>query len=213
MFQSLRNWPSFMRGGLFATVITACSLAGMLPMAGCGQEASPPFQNIDITGNTRFGPDFALVDEQGHTRSIADYKGKAVVMVFGYTHCPDVCPTTMAELSRAIQQLGPNDEKRVQVVFVTVDPQRDTSAIVAQYAAAFNPSFGALRPANEAQLKKVTKDFQIFYEKVRATTGVDYTMNHSAVSYVFDQTGKLRLYVRDGQGAETWVHDLKLLVD
>ncbi|PLZ03432.1 cytochrome c oxidase assembly protein [Burkholderia sp. WAC0059] len=190
----------------------ACSLGGTALLAGCGQQ-EPPFQNLDITGNTQFGRDFSLPDANGQMRSLADYKGKAVVLVFGYTHCPDVCPTTMAELSEALQQLGPADAKRVQVLFVTVDPARDTPAVLSQYAAAFNPTFGGLRPANDAQLAQVTKDFHIYYKKVPGDTPGDYTMDHTAASYVFDTTGKLRLFVRDGQGATPWVHDLKLLLD
>jgi protein SCO1/2 len=144
-------------------------------------------------------------------RSLADYKGKAVVLFFGYTHCPDVCPTTMAELTQALQQLGP-DAKRVQVLFVTVDPARDTPQVLSQYVQAFDPSFVGLRPS-EAQLTKVAKDFRVYYAKVPGTTPDNYTMNHTAASYVFDPSGKLRLFVRDGQGAQPWVHDLKLLLD
>jgi protein SCO1/2 len=212
MYKFLRTNPRSARHNLLAMIMIACSLAGMMLMSGCGRKALV-FQNIDITRSTHFGPDFALADVDGQARSIADYKGKVVVLVFGYTHCPDVCPTTMAELSQAMQQLVPEDAKRVQILFVTVDPQRDKAPIVSQYAAAFYPSFAALRPANEDQLKKVAKDFDVFYEKVPGKTADDYTMNHTAASFVFDPTGKLRLYVRDGQGAAPWVHDLKLLLD
>ncbi len=189
----------------------ACALGGALLMAGCNK--APAFQNLDITGNTQFGADFSLPDTSGKTRTMADFKGKVVVLFFGYTHCPDVCPTTMAELSQALQQLGPKDAGRVQVLFVTVDPERDTPALLAQYVPAFNPTFIGLRPANDAQLVKVTKDFRVYYAKVPGKTPDSYTMDHTAASYVFDPDGKLRLFARDGQGAAPWVHDIKLLLD
>lgn len=211
MFDFLSTHTRQIRRNLLVIFVVLCSIAGMALLSGCGQKA-PSFQNLDITGNTHFGHDFALTDEHGNIRSLADYKGKAVVMVFGYSHCPDVCPTTLAELSQAMQQLGPDDAKRVQVLFVTVDPQRDTGALLSQYASAFNPSFHGLRPANDSQLKQITQDFHIYYADVPGTTPDNYTMNHTAASMVFDPTGKLRLYVRDGQGVAPWVHDLKLLL-
>jgi protein SCO1/2 len=176
--------------------LMACALGGAVLASGCGKPA-PSFQNVDITGNTQFGTDFSLPDTSGQTR----------------THCPDVCPTTMAELSQALQQLGPADASRVQVLFVTVDPERDTATLMAQYVPAFNPSFVGLRPADQAQLTKVTKDFRVYYAKVPGKTTDDYTMDHTAASYVFDPDGKLRLFARDGQGATPWVHDIKLLLD
>ena len=192
--------------------LIACARGATVLAAGCGKQ-EPSFQNLDITGNTQFGTDFALPDTSGKMRTLADYKGKVVVLFFGYTHCPDVCPTTMAELSQALQQLGPKDAKRVQVLFVTVDPERDTAALMAQYVAAFNPAFVGLRPADQAQLTKVTKDFRVYYAKVPGKTPDSYTMDHTAASYVFDPDGKLRLFARDGQGAAPWVHDIKLLLD
>ncbi|TCG09735.1 cytochrome c oxidase assembly protein [Paraburkholderia steynii] len=190
---------------------SACALGVAALMSGCGKE-QPAFTNVDITGNKQFGADFSLPDSSGKLRSLADYKGKVVVMFFGYTHCPDVCPTTMAELSQALQQLGPEDAKRVQVLFVTVDPERDTPELLSQYVPAFNPTFVGLRPADQEQLTKVTKDFRVYYAKVPGKTPDSYTMDHTAASYVFDTDGKLRLFARDGQGASPWVHDLKLLL-
>lgn len=190
-------------------VLAACAVGGALALAGCDNHG-PAFQNLDITGNSQFGTNFALPDTSGKIRSLADFKGKAVVLFFGYTHCPDVCPTTMAELSQALQQLGP-DAARVQVLFVTLDPARDTSDVLSQYVAAFNPSFVGLRP-DEAQLAKVAKDFRVYYAKVQGKTADSYTMDHTAASYVFDPSGKLRLFARDGQGVQPWVHDLKLLL-
>ncbi|MGG1945068.1 SCO family protein [Trinickia sp. NRRL B-1857] len=191
-------------------IFAACLVGAALVVAGCGKSA-PAFQNLDLTGNKQFGTDFSMPDTDGKLRTIADYKGKAVVLFFGYTHCPDVCPTTMAELTQAMQQLGP-DAKRVQVLFVTVDPERDTPQVLSQYVHAFDPSFVGLRP-NDAQLAKVAKDFRVYYAKVPGKTPDSYTMNHTAASYVFDPSGQLRLFARDGQGAQPWVHDLKLLLE
>jgi protein SCO1 len=192
-------------------VLAACAVGATLGLSACDKDA-PAFQNVDITGNTQFGTTFALPDTSGKTRTLADYKGKAVVLFFGYTHCPDVCPTTMAELSQAMQQLG-DDAKRVQVLFITIDPARDTPALLAQYAGAFNPTFVGLRPADDAQLSRIAKDFRVYYAKVPGKTADGYTMDHTAASYVFDPSGRLRLFARDGQGAGPWVHDLKLLLD
>jgi protein SCO1/2 len=194
--------------------ITRCAFAlgvalSTLLLSSC--DSKPAFTNLDLTGNTQFGTDFSLPDTAGKTLTLADFKGKAVVLFFGYTHCPDVCPTTLAELSQAMQKLG-DDGKRVQVLMVTVDPARDTAPLLSQYVSAFNPSFVALRPADDAQLVKVTKDFRVYYAKVPSKAG-GYTMDHTAASYVFDPQGKLRLFARDGQGADSWVHDLKLLLD
>jgi protein SCO1 len=192
----------------FARLLVA--LAGVALLASCNK--APEFKNLDITGNTQFGSDFSLPDTSGKTRTLADFKGRAVVLFFGYTHCPDVCPTTLAELSQALQQLG-DDGKRVQVLMVTVDPARDTPELLGQYVSAFNASYIGLRPAGDAQLVKVAKDFRVYYAKAPGKTPGDYTMDHTAASYVFDPQGKLRLFARDGQGVQTWVHDLKLLLD
>lgn len=168
----------------------------------------PSFKNVDITGSTAFGKDFSLIDTDGNTKTLADYKGKAVVMFFGFTQCPDVCPTTLTEMQDALQLLGPQAEK-VQVLFVTVDPERDTARVLAQYVPAFNPRFVGLRPADEAALEKVAKDFKIYYKKVPGTKPGSYTMDHTAGSYVFDQNGELRLYIKHAQGPEVLAHDLK----
>jgi protein SCO1/2 len=189
--------------------LVECSVGGALVLAGCDNK-QPSFQNLDITGNSQFATDFALPDTNGKLRTLADFKGKAVILLVGYTHCPDVCPTTMAELSQAMQQLGP-DAARVQVLFVTVDPARDTPEVLSQYVAAFNPSFIGLRPT-DAQLAKVAKDFRVYYAKVEGKTPDSYTMDHTAASYVFDPSGKLRLFARDGQGVRPWIHDLRLLL-
>jgi protein SCO1/2 len=179
-------------------VLTACS-------------PKPEFKNSDITGSTAFGKDLSLLDPDGKVRTLADFKGKVVVMFFGYTQCPDICPTTLTEMQQVMTLLGPQSDK-VQVLFVTVDPERDTAEILKQYVPAFDPRFLGLRPADEAALEKVTKDFKIYYKKVPGTKPGSYTMDHTAGSYAFDPEGRLRLYIKHAQGPETLAHDLKELL-
>lgn len=169
------------------------------------------FKNVDITGSKAFGTDFSLLDPDGKVRALADFKGKAVVVFFGYTQCPDVCPTTLTEMQQVMTLLGPKADK-VQVLFVTVDPERDTASILKQYVPAFDSRFLGLRPADEAALEKVAKDFKIYYKKVPGMTPGSYTMDHTAGSYAFDPQGQLRLYIKHAQGAETLAHDLKELL-
>ncbi|WP_353432224.1 SCO family protein [Polynucleobacter sp. MWH-UH23A] len=171
----------------------------------------PEFKNIDITGSTAFGKDFSLLDPDGNVRTLADFNGKVVVMFFGYTQCPDVCPTTLTEMQQVMSLLGPQSDK-VQVLFVTVDPERDTAAILKQYVPSFDSRFLGLRPADEAALEKVAKDFKIYYKKVPGKSPGSYTMDHMAGSYVFDPEGRLRLYIKHAQGPETLAHDLKELM-
>jgi protein SCO1/2 len=175
-------------------------------MLGCSPK--PSFKNVDITGSTAFGNNFSLLDTNGNTKTMADYKGKVVVVFFGFTQCPDVCPTTLTEMDEALKLLGPKADK-VQVIFITVDPERDTASVLAQYVPAFNPRFIGLRPADEAGLEKIAKDFRIYYKKVPESKPDSYTMDHSAGSYVFDQNGQLRLYIKHAQGPEVLAHDLK----
>jgi protein SCO1 len=184
-------------------------IAFALLLAGCSPK--PEFKNIDITGSTSFGKDFSLLDPDGKVRTLADFKGKAVVMFFGYTQCPDVCPTTLTEMQQVMTLLGPQSDK-VQVLFVTVDPERDTAAILKQYVPSFDSRFLGLRPADEAALDKVTKDFKIYYKKVPGTSPGSYTIDHTAGSYAFDPEGRLRLYIKHAQGPETLAHDLKELL-
>jgi protein SCO1/2 len=170
---------------LFGLAVLACS-------------PKPSFKNIDITGGKAFGNDFSLLDPDGKVRSLSDFKGKVVVVFFGYTQCPDVCPTTLTEMQ--------------QVLFVTVDPDRDTAAILKQYVPAFDSRFLGLRPADEAALEKVSKDFKIYYKKVPGSSAGSYTMDHTAGSYAFDPEGLLRLYIKHAQGPETLAQDLKELL-
>ncbi|HAT32518.1 MAG TPA: SCO family protein [Janthinobacterium sp.] len=180
-------------------------------LAACGKPAEPKleFKNTDLTG-LDYARDFALTDHNGKARTLADFKGKVVVMFFGYTQCPDVCPTTMAEMAAVMQELGPQADQ-VQVLFVTVDPERDTQALLAQYVPAFDKRFLGLY-GDAAATAKVAKEFKVFYAKVPGKTASSYTVDHTAGSYVFDRNGKIRLFLRHGQGAAPITHDLKLLL-
>lgn len=169
------------------------------------------FKNVDITGSKAFGNEFSLLDPDGKVRTLAEFKGKVVVMFFGYTQCPDVCPTTLTEMQQALALLGPK-ANQVQVLFVTVDPERDTAVILKQYVPAFDARFLGLRPADELALEKIAKDFKIYYKKVPGTSPGSYTMDHTAGSYAFDPQGNLRLFIKHAQGPETLAHDLKELL-
>ena len=167
------------------------------------------FRNTDITG-ADYGKDFALTDHTGKKRALADFRGKVVVVFFGYTRCPDVCPTTLADLRLAREQLG-EDGKRVQVLFITLDPERDTQQLLANYAPAFDPSFLGLY-GDAAATAKVAKEFKVFYQKAPGKTPDSYTVDHSTGSYVFDTQGRLRLLVRQGSSVPNLVADLKTLL-
>jgi protein SCO1 len=184
-----------------------CALAS-LALVGCGA-GGPKFESSDVTGSS-FGHDFTLEDPDGRQRTLADFRGKAVVVFFGYTQCPDVCPATLATLAEAMKRLGP-DADRVQVLFITVDPERDTAALLKQYVPAFDPHFLGLR-GDAAATARTAKEFRIIYQKVPGPTPGSYTMDHSAGSYVFDPQGRLRLFVSNGQGPDVFAHDLRALL-
>lgn len=176
----------------------------------CSQEALK-FNNVDVTGSKSFGKDFSLIDHQGKQRHLADFKGKLVVMFFGYTQCPDVCPSTMNEMQGVMDLMG-KDADHVQVIFVTVDPERDTLDLLAQYVPAFDKRFLGMRPDSAESLQKVTKDFKVFYSKVPGKSSGSYTIDHTAGSYVFDADGQLRLFLRHQQGPQLIAEDLKKLL-
>ena len=182
--------------------ITICSLA---LLAAC--DGGPKFKSTDITG-ADYGKTLELPDTQGKVRRLADFRGKAVVLFFGFTHCPDVCPTTLADMAGVMKSLGP-EAGRVQMVFITVDPERDTPQALDQYVHAFDPRFIALR-GDPAATQRVAKDFKIFYEKRKE--GDTYTVDHSAQSYVFDPQGRLRLLVRPQGIAADLPDDLRTLL-
>jgi protein SCO1/2 len=189
--------------------------AGLLAaLAGCDRGGAPgaptlQFKGVDITG-AEYGRKLDLSDADGKPRSLADFKGKVTVVFFGYTQCPDVCPATMVELAQVKKALGADGE-RIQGVFVTVDPERDTPEVLKTYMSSFDPSFVALRGTPE-QLQAAAKEFKVFFGKVPGKTEGSYTMDHTAGSYVFDAGGRLRLFVRYGSGAEALTADLKALL-
>jgi len=180
----------------------------MLFLVACAPD-KPQFKSIDLTG-ADYAKDFVLPDQNGKTRSIKDFAGKVVVVFFGFTQCPDVCPTSMAELAAIKKSLGADGDK-LQGVFISVDPERDTPEILKAYMGNFDPTFVALRPSAE-QLPDVAKDFKIYYKKVEGRTASSYSMDHSAGNYVYDTQGRLRLYNRYGSGTEGLLADIRLLL-
>jgi protein SCO1/2 len=192
-------------------IISACLAAGLLTACSPSGEggADAGFASTNITG-ANYATGFSLTDHTGAPRSLADYKGKVVTLFFGYTQCPDVCPTNLLGMVEVLRQLGPDADK-VQVLFITVDPERDTQALLAQYVPAFDARFVGLYgdiPTTQA----VAKDFKVFYQKQGDTKGTAYTVDHSTGTYVFDPQGRLRLYVKHGEKPELIVADLKRLI-
>jgi protein SCO1/2 len=191
-------------------LIASCILlTGATVMISACSESKPQFTAIDITG-ADYAKDFALTDHNGQPRSIKDFAGKVVVIFFGYTQCPDVCPTTMAELAEVKKLLGPDGDK-LQGLFVTIDPERDTPVVLKNYMANFDPTFLALYTTPD-KLAVLAKDYKVYYKKVDGKTPTSYTMDHSAGSYIYDTQGRLRLYTRYGSGAQAMASDIKLLL-
>ena len=196
--------------------LIALGAAGLLA-SGCdrgvpgggGAAGSLSFKAVDITG-AAYARQFSLPDAAGTVRTLADYKGKVVVVFFGFTQCPDVCPTTMAELAEVKRLLG-EAGRDVVGVFVTVDPERDQPALLKAYMANFGPDMVGLRGTPE-QVREVAKEFKVFYNKVPGKTDTSYTIDHTAGSYVFDRQGRVRLFTRYGTGAQNLADDLKKLL-
>jgi protein SCO1/2 len=193
--------PTFLSSSLRFWSIITFSLA----LAAC--DGAPKFKSTDITG-AEYGRSLELPDTSGRVRHLEDFRGKAVVLFFGFTHCPDVCPTTLADLATVMKTLGP-DAERVQVLFITVDPERDTPGELAKYVGAFDPRFLALR-GDLAATQRVAKDFKIYFEKRKQ--GDSYTVDHSAQSYVIDPQGRLRLLVRHDRIAQDLAPDLQAIL-
>ena len=177
-------------------------------LAACS-EAGPTFTAIDITG-ADYARDFNLTDHNGQTRSLKDFRGKIVMMFFGYTQCPDVCPTSMVEMATIKQLLG-KDGDRLQCLFVTIDPERDTAEMLKAYMENFDPGFLALVPKPD-ELPALAKEYKVYYKKVDGPTPTSYTMDHTAGSYVYDTQGRLRLFTRYGTAPEKTVADLQVLL-
>jgi len=191
---SRRKW---LTGLLVATLLGACDSGG------------PKFKSTDITG-ADYGRTLSLTDPSGKRRTLADFRGRVVVLFFGYVHCPDVCPTTLGELASVMKQLG-SEADRVQVLFVTLDPERDTPEILAGYATAFDPRFLGLRGSAD-ETRSVAREFKVFYEKRPGSRPGDYTVDHSAQSYVIDTQGRLRLFVRQGRILTDLADDIRTLL-
>jgi protein SCO1/2 len=190
-----------------AAWLAALCLAAALAACDSGK---PSFNNTDITG-ADFARGFELTGHDGRPRTLADFRGKVVTVFFGYTQCPDVCPTTLTEMAEVMRLLG-DQADRVQVLFVTVDPERDTPALLAQYVPAFDSRFLGLY-GDAAATEKVAREFKVFYQKVPGSRPDAYTVDHSAGSFVYDTKGRIRLFVKHGQGAEKLAQDLRRLLD
>ena len=180
--------------------------AAALLLAAC---SPPAFKSVDITG-ANYASDFSLTSHTGARRSIADYRGKVVVVFFGFTQCPDVCPTTLADLAEAKKRLGAEGDA-LQVIFITVDPERDTRELLAQYVPGFDPTFEGLGGTPE-EIAATAKEFKVFYQKVAGKTPTSYTIDHTAGAYVFDRDGRVRLFIRHGAPVDDIVADLKQLL-
>ena len=196
------------RNALQLIAISALSISATAVLTACS-ESAVEFRGVNITG-ADYARDFSLTDHNGQRRSIKDFQGKVVIVFFGFTQCPDVCPTSMQELAQVKQELGA-DSDRLQGIFISVDPERDTLEMLKAYMANFDPGFLALRPTPE-ELPALTKNFKIYYKKVDGTTPTSYTMDHSAGSYVYDPQGRLRIYHRYGSGAQALTQDVRTLL-
>ena len=182
---------------------------GASVLAACAPEPKPQFKAVDITG-ADYAKNFALSDQHGKVRTMKDFEGKVVVIFFGYTQCPDVCPTTLTEIAEARKLLGA-DGAKVQPVFITVDPERDTPELLKAYVGNFGPDVVALTGSPE-QIAAVAKDFKVFFRRVEGKAPGSYFMEHSAASFVYDPQGRLRLYSRYGSGAQALADDIRLLL-
>ena len=190
--------------------VAACAtlVLGFGLLAACS-EKQQSFTSIDLTGAT-YAKDFELTDHNDQVRHLKDFSGKVVIMFFGFTQCPDMCPTTMLELAEIKKNLG-KDGDRLQALFVTVDPERDTPEILKAYMTNFDPTFLALTTTPE-KLAELAKDYKVYYKKVPGKTPTSYTMDHSAGSYVYDTKGQLRLFTRYGTGAAALTQDIQQLL-
>lgn len=198
-----KSWAS----ALMKVAFAACAMSAAF-LSGCSEQ-KPAFASVDVTG-ADYAKNFELTDHNGQVRRLTDFAGKVTVIFFGYTQCPDVCPTSMAELAEVKTLLG-KDGELVQGLFVTVDPERDTPELLKAYMSNFDPNFLALRTSPE-QLALLAKDYKVYYKKVPGSTATSYTLDHSAGSYVYDPKGQLRLFTRYGSGAKVLAADIALLL-
>ena len=196
------------RFALKSIAVGAMAMGSMAILTACSEQ-KPSFASVDVTG-ANYAKDFELTDHNGQVRHLTDFKGKVVVMFFGFTQCPDVCPTSMAELAEVKQLLG-KDGDRLQGLFVTVDPERDTAPVLKAYMGNFDPTFLALYTTPD-KLAALAKDYKVYYKKVEGKTPTSYTMDHSAGSYIYDPQGNLRLFTRYGSGAKVLASDIAQLL-
>jgi protein SCO1/2 len=201
--------------------LLACALilASSLALTGCDRKetgsagSSAPaqassFKSVDLTG-ANYAKQFSLPDVDGKVRTLADFKGKVVFVFFGFTQCPEVCPTTMAELAEVKRRLG-KDGERLQGVFITIDPERDTPQVLKEYLGNMDPSFVGLHGSPD-EVNAASREFKVFYQKVPTKDG-GYTMDHTAGAFVFDPSGRIRLFVRYGLGVDALTADIKTLL-
>ena len=195
---------------IYATLLLALAAAAL---SACGGGAdAPKFKLTDVSG-AGFGKELNLTDHNGQPRTLADFRGKVVTVFFGFTHCPDACPTTMVEMAQVAKELGA-DADQLQVLFVTVDPERDTQKVLAQYVPSFHPGFLGLYGDAEATAR-AAKEFRVYFNKQppkEGATGTSYSVDHSAGTFILDRQGRLRLFAQYGQGAEAILHDVRLLI-
>lgn len=193
------------------TAVIACALGGAALLASCGKQP-PAFQNLDITGNTQFGSDFALPDTSGKIRTMANYKGKVVVLFFGYTHCPDVCPETMGRLMQVLGKLGP-DARKVRILFITVDPARDTPQALHDYVGAFDSQHAEGLTGTDRQIESLAKRYRVAYQMEKRDPNGSYEVTHSSAVYVFDPQGRARLLATDHDTPDAIAQDLRRIID
>ena len=209
MLHRRRRWLQWGGAALLASTV-GCDRHGTGSAAGTSSNGAAAFQGVDITG-ADYGRSLSLVDPTGKTRTLAEFKGKVAAVFFGYTFCPDACPTTMADLALAKKALG-DDGARLQTLFVTVDPERDTPAALQRYMSNFDPSFIALRGTPE-QTAAAAKEFKVFFAKASGAASGNYSVDHTAGTYLIDPAGKVRVFERYGAGAQTIAADVKLLLN
>jgi protein SCO1/2 len=201
------NRRTILTSAVVAIVALGLGAAIWLASTGAGRMQ---FHALDITG-AEYAQGFDLVDFNGQPRTLADFKGKVVVLFFGYTQCPDVCPTTMGEMVEVKRKLGAEGDK-LQVLFVSVDPARDTPEVLKAYMGHFDPSFVALYAQTPAQLAALARDFKVYYQKVDGKTPTSYTMDHTAASFIYDTQGRVRLYSRFGTSTDDLTADIQRLL-
>jgi len=192
------------------SIVALCFAMAAILAGGCGRsEPGARFMLTDVTGAS-LGRNLNLLDHHGKPRALTDFHGKVVVVFFGFVHCPDVCPVTLAELATVARDLG-KDADRLQVLFVTVDPERDTPEVLRQYVPSFDPRFLGLYGDAEATAR-AAKEFKIFYQKQPQKEGKSYSVDHSAGTFILDRQGRLRLFARYGAGAPALLHDIRILL-